>query len=246
MRTTTPSSWRLPIARQSRRPTAADHVDVPSQTSWSARCGAQIFLDHPRPPCRPQVLGTNTFRTRRVPAITLRLPHCEHRRPDGSRGDFQSAKSPSRISSGQRPPAGPAASPTVKPHLPVALKPAVRVPAQRTPRPVTDPPDAIPVGRSCYRAATGPQPGATSTTSSTGPTADPTSLDNGVLLCHTHHTLIHRREWQVQLGHDRHHSSPHLTGSTPPVNPEPTPPTSAADRCRCRESCARHVWLGQS
>ena len=32
----------------------------------------------------------------------------------------------------------------------------------------------------------------------------PTSLDNGVLLCGTHHKLIHRREWTVHLGPDRH------------------------------------------
>ena len=39
----------------------------------------------------------------------------------------------------------------------------------------------------------------------------PTSLDNGVLLCHAHHTVIHRREWTVRLGTDR--------------RPEFTPPT---------------------
>ncbi len=31
----------------------------------------------------------------------------------------------------------------------------------------------------------------------------PTSLDNGVLLCHAHHTVIHRGEWTVRLGPDR-------------------------------------------
>ncbi|WP_395310677.1 HNH endonuclease signature motif containing protein [Mycobacterium sp. AMU20-3851] len=31
-----------------------------------------------------------------------------------------------------------------------------------------------------------------------------TSLDNGVLLCRLHHTLIHHGGWQVYLGRDRH------------------------------------------
>jgi hypothetical protein len=30
-----------------------------------------------------------------------------------------------------------------------------------------------------------------------------TSLDNGVLLCHAHPTVIHRGEWTVRLGDDR-------------------------------------------
>ncbi len=31
----------------------------------------------------------------------------------------------------------------------------------------------------------------------------PTSLDNGVLLCGTHHRVIHRNQWTVRLGNDR-------------------------------------------
>ena len=32
----------------------------------------------------------------------------------------------------------------------------------------------------------------------------PTSLDNGVLFCRRHHTVIHHSDWQVYLGSDRH------------------------------------------
>ena len=44
------------------------------------------------------------------------------------------------------------------------------------------------------------RPGATCTTSSTGCSAERPSLDNGVLLCHAHHVVIHRGEWTVRLG----------------------------------------------
>jgi hypothetical protein len=31
----------------------------------------------------------------------------------------------------------------------------------------------------------------------------PTSVDNGVLVCHFHHRVIHQGDWSVRLGHDR-------------------------------------------
>ncbi len=50
----------------------------------------------------------------------------------------------------------------------------------------------------------------------------PTSLDNGVLLCHTHHVVIHRGEWTVRLAANRR---PEFI---PPawIDPERTPRTN--------------------
>ena len=50
----------------------------------------------------------------------------------------------------------------------------------------------------------------------------PTSLDNGVLLCHAHHTVIHRGEWQVHLGPNRR------PAFTPPtwIDPDQQPRTN--------------------
>ncbi len=50
----------------------------------------------------------------------------------------------------------------------------------------------------------------------------PTSLDNGVLLCHTHHVVIHRGEWTVRLAANKR---PEFT---PPawVDPERRPRTN--------------------
>ena len=50
----------------------------------------------------------------------------------------------------------------------------------------------------------------------------PTSLDNGVLLCHTHHVVIHRGEWTVRLAANKR---PEFI---PPawVDPDQTPRTN--------------------
>ncbi|MCV7202809.1 HNH endonuclease [Mycolicibacterium peregrinum] len=45
-----------------------------------------------------------------------------------------------------------------------------------------------------------------------------TSLDNGVLLCRRHHTLIHHSDWQLYLGPDRH---PWFIPPHDPAGPEP-------------------------
>lgn len=45
-----------------------------------------------------------------------------------------------------------------------------------------------------------------------------TCLDNGVLFCRCHHTLIHQSDWQVYLGPDRH---PWFIPPHDPAGPEP-------------------------
>ncbi|MGJ6125888.1 DUF222 domain-containing protein [Mycolicibacterium sp. Y3] len=54
-----------------------------------------------------------------------------------------------------------------------------------------------------------------------------TCLDNGVLFCRCHHTLIHHSEWQVYLGPDRH---PWFIPPHDPAGPEPPHMRSHARR----------------
>ncbi|MGV9798139.1 DUF222 domain-containing protein [Mycobacterium sp. NPDC003449] len=49
-------------------------------------------------------------------------------------------------------------------------------------------------------------------------TGGATSIDNGVLLCRHHHTVMHHSDWQVYLGPDRH---PWFIPPHDPTGPEP-------------------------
>ncbi len=60
-------------------------------------------------------------------------------------------------------------------------------------------PSPCATGTAASPAAAGCHWPATPTTCSTGPTADRPSLDNLVLLCRAHHTLLHATPWQVRL-----------------------------------------------